>query len=66
MSEPLIKTIIVEGKDQDEALEMAEIKAKEMGYKKVSLKNIVKLAFTVDLYDPIVVEEPTEEPVLDK
>lgn len=50
-------TIEVTGKDQDEALKNAEKAAKQKGYQRVSLKNIVSVTYTVDIFDPI---EPRE------
>ena len=45
--------IEVEGANQDEALENAEIEAKKAGYKRVSLKNIEKITYSVLLFDLI-------------
>lgn len=52
------KTIHVEGATQDEALATAQAYAKEHGYAKVSLKNIVKLTYSAEMYEPI--ETPQE------
>lgn len=53
-------TITVEGSSQDDALANAQAYATENGYSKVSLKNIVKLTYTAEMYEPIKTpEEPT-------
>lgn len=46
--------IIVEvsGADQDEALAKAEALAKEKGYARVSLQNIVEVTYTAMLFQP--------------
>lgn len=55
------KAILVEGATQDEALANAQAIAAEQGYSKVSLKNVVKLTYSAELYEPIETPaEPTE------
>ena len=51
-------TIEVEGADQDEALANAKAKAVELGYNRISLKNILKITYSVMLFEPI--EEPVK------
>ena len=55
------KTIEVDGATQDEALANAQSIAEQNGYQKVSLKNIIKITYSAELYDPIKVEEQSQE-----
>lgn len=59
-SKPASLLIELEGLNQDEVVKKAEEAAKEQGYKRFSVKNIVKITYSVELFDPIV-EAPAEE-----
>jgi hypothetical protein len=55
-SKPASQSIELEGLNQDEVVRKAEEAAKEQGYKRFSVKNIVKIVYSVELSEPIAEE----------
>jgi len=61
-SNPEVKKIEIEGLNQDEVVRKAEETATKLGYKHFSVKNIVKIVYSVELYEPIADEATPEQP----
>jgi hypothetical protein len=60
-SKPASNLIELEGLNQDEVVRKAEEAAKLQGYNRFSVKNIVKIVYSVELSEPLVEEKPQEE-----